>query len=155
LAISATGSWAYNVALIVYVYQDTHSAAWVGASTMARFIPALLFSSYAGVIAERFERHRVLITSDLLCCVYSIGMASVAAAHGPATGVIISASLTSITGSVYIPATTALIPQIVTEDDLAAANGINGAIDNLAILVGPAVGGLMLAAVEPATVMWI
>ena len=45
LAISASGSWAYNVGLIVYAYEETHSAAWVAAATVGRFIPTLLTQS--------------------------------------------------------------------------------------------------------------
>src|SRR4028118_119819 len=62
---SATGSWAYNVALVVYVFDETGSAAWVGASTIVRFVPALLFSPYGGVIAERYERVRLMTVIDL------------------------------------------------------------------------------------------
>src|SRR5687767_7976942 len=62
--ISGIGSWAYNVALIVFVFEQTQSAAWVGAVTIGRFIPTLLISPYAGVVAERFERRKVILFSD-------------------------------------------------------------------------------------------
>ena len=66
LTQSAMGDWAYNVALVVYVYEHTHSAAWVSAATLGRMIPKFLVSSYGGVLAERFERIHVMITADLL-----------------------------------------------------------------------------------------
>ena len=88
LVISATGSWAYNVALLAYVYDRTHSLGWVGAAGLGRFLPALLFSAYGGVVAERFERVRLMITSDLLCVVSQAGMAAVAATQGPVVVVI-------------------------------------------------------------------
>jgi len=153
LSISAIGGWAYNVALYVYVFNETHSSSWLAGASLGRFVPALLFSTYAGVIAERFERRRVLFVVDALSAAYMGAMAAVAAAHGPPLLVIVIASFASVTGSPYLPATTALIPQIVEEDDLAAANGINGAIDNLSILIGPAIGGALLVWFSPSGVM--
>ena len=64
-AVSVACSWAYNVALTVWIFEETGSAAWVGAATIGRFLPALLFSAYAGVIAERFERVRLMVILDL------------------------------------------------------------------------------------------
>ena len=64
-SVSAAGSWAYNVALAVYVYDQTHSAAWVGAVTLGRFLPSVVLGTYGGVLAERFERTRLMVTLDL------------------------------------------------------------------------------------------
>src|SRR5439155_38068 len=83
LLISATGNWAYNVALLAYVFDHTHSLGWVGAAGLGRLLPSLLFSAYAGVVAERFERVRVMVSSDLLCVVFQTVLAIVACAAGP------------------------------------------------------------------------
>ena len=53
LLVSATGSWAYNVALLAFLFERTHSLGWVGAAGLARFVPQLLLSTYGGVVAER------------------------------------------------------------------------------------------------------
>ena len=82
LLISQTGSWAYPVALVTFVFARTHSFTDVGAATLARFIPALILSAYGGVIAERFERVRLLITSDVAACATQAGLVAVAAAGG-------------------------------------------------------------------------
>ena len=58
LLISATGSWAYNVALFAFVFARTHSLGWVGAAGLVKLIPPLLLSVYGGVLAERTERIR-------------------------------------------------------------------------------------------------
>jgi hypothetical protein len=79
LTISATGSWAYNVALLAFVFESTNSLAWVGAAGVARFVPALLLSPYAGVVAERTERVRLMVQSDVLCAAWQAGLAIVAA----------------------------------------------------------------------------
>ena len=56
-----------------------------------------------------------------------------------------SAALTSVTAGVYPPAVTAMIPQVAGEEDLAAANALNGTVDNLAVIAGPAIGAGLLA----------
>jgi MFS family permease len=149
LAVSASGSWAYNVALIVYAYQETHSAAWVAAATVGRFVPTLLTQSYAGVVAERFERVRVMVTADLLCTAFMTVVAVLASMHAPVLLVLVFAALTSVTAGVYPPAVTAMIPQVAGEEDLAAANALNGTVDNLAVIAGPAIGAAMLALGPP------
>src|SRR5215211_5129387 len=96
LVISATGSWAYNVALLAYVYDRTHSLGWVGAARLGRFVPVLLASSYGGVVAERVERVRLMVGSDALCLALQAVIAVVAVASGPAAVIIALAGLTAV-----------------------------------------------------------
>jgi MFS family permease len=155
LIISATGSWAYNVALLAFVYTRTHSLGWVGAAGLGRFVPALLFSTYGGVLAERTERIRLMISSDLGCAVWQVLLAIDAAANGPAAIAVALAALTAITNVVYNPAVAATIPSIVDEDHLIAANAMNGTIDNLVVISGPAIGAVLLLATSPTAVFGV
>jgi MFS family permease len=150
LAVSLTGTWAYNVALLAFVFQRTGSLGWVGAAGLVRFIPALVLSPYGGVIAERAERIRLMIGSDLCCAAWQAGAAAVAAAGGPVVLVLVFAALTSATSVVYSPAVAATIPSVVGEDDLVAANALNDTIDNLVVVAGPAIGAVLLLAGSPA-----
>lgn len=144
--ISATGSWAYNVALVVFLYDETHSATWVSIGSLARFVPSLVFSAYGGVIAERFERIRLMIVLNLIALVLQGGLALAVWRHGPVGIAIALAGATAIVMSAYNPAVPAVIPQVTAEDDLAAANAMSGVVDNLVVVLGPAVGaGLVLA----------
>jgi CRP-like cAMP-binding protein/predicted MFS family arabinose efflux permease len=145
LVISASGSWAYNVALLAYVFDRTHSLGWVGAAGLGRFVPALVFSTYGGVVAERFERVRVMIGSDLLCLVFQAALCVAAALTAPAWVAILFAALTAVANVVYSPAVAAMLPELAGEDDLVAANALNGTIDNLVVIAGPAVGAVLLA----------
>jgi CRP-like cAMP-binding protein/predicted MFS family arabinose efflux permease len=155
LAQSAMGDWAYNVALVVYIYDHTHSAAWLSAATLARMVPCLFASPYAGVIAERFERIRVMITSDSIRFgLMSLLAISMAADAAPGLIILISA-VSAITATVYEPATAAMTPQLLGEDDLAAGNAVIEVIHNLAIIAGPMVGALVLLAGDPAVVVGI
>lgn len=149
------GDWAYNVALIVYVYEHTHSAAWVSAATLGRMIPKFIVSPYGGVIAERFERIHVMITADLARLVLMSGLTVVAATHGPAWAAIAVAAGCAVASCAYDPATAAMTPQLLGEEDLAAGNALTELINNIAIIAGPAVGAIVLALGEPAIVFGI
>jgi MFS family permease len=144
LVISASGSWAYNVALLAFVYERTNSLTWVGAAGIVRFVPALVLSPYAGVLAERMERIRLMAGSDWLCAAWQLGLAIVAAADGPVALGLLFAALTSATNVVYEPAVEATIPSLVEEDDLVAANALNGTIYSLVVVAGPAMGAALL-----------
>ena len=144
LLISTTGSWAYNVALLAFVFDRTHSLGWVGAAGFVRFVPQLVLSAYGGVIAERTERIRLMMGSDLLSALWQGLLAVVAATNGAPALALALAGLTAVSGVVYQPATAATIPSIVDEDDLAAANALNSTIEQLVVIAGPAVGALLL-----------
>ena len=152
LTVSQTGTWAYNVALLAFVFDRTHSLAVVGAAGVVRFVPALVLSPYGGVIAERTERIRLMIGADLGCAVWQGAATVLAAAGGPVVLVLIVAALTSATSVVYAPAVAATIPSVVDEDDLVAANALNDTINNLVVIAGPAIGALLLLAGSPALV---
>jgi len=148
--ISASGSWAYSVALAVLLFERTHSTAWVAAGALGRFVPALLFSAYGGVIAERFERIRLMVRLNVISLVLQVGLAAVAWREGPVVLAIVLAALTSIVQTAYNPSVAAVIPQVTREDDLAAANALSGTIDNIVIVLGPAIGAGLLVAGGPA-----
>ncbi len=148
--VSSSGSWAYNVALMVFLYDRTHSASWVAAGALVRFIPSLICSGYAGVIAERFERVRLLVWLNVIALVLQLGLALAAWRAAPAVVALVLAGLTSVVVSPYSPAVAALIPETVAADQLAAANALNATIDNLVVVAGPAIGGALLLAGGPA-----
>jgi CRP-like cAMP-binding protein len=144
LLISATGDWAYNVGLLAFVFERTHSLGWVSAAGLSRFIPQLLLSAYGGVIADRSERIRLMVGSDLVCMLWQVGLVIVAATTAPPALALVLAALTAISSVVYLPASTATIPTIVDEEDLVAANALNSTIEQLVVIAGPALGALLL-----------
>jgi predicted MFS family arabinose efflux permease len=148
--VSFVGSWAYNVALLAYVYDRTHTLGWVAAAGLARFIPALVLSAYGGVVAERFERVRVMLASDLACMLWQALLAVVAATGGPVVLAIALAGLTSICTVAYQPAVQAMLPQVAGEKDLAAANALFATIENVTVIAGPAFGAAIVAVASPA-----
>lgn len=146
LATSNAGSWAYNVGLAVYVYQETHSAAWVGAATVGRFVPSMLFGAYGGVLAERFERIKLMVAINVVCAALMVGLAVAADRHVAAWVVIVVAGVNGVANMTFTPADYAMTPQVVPEDQLAAANTLRNTVENLAVIAGPAIGGALLLA---------
>src|SRR5580658_1205923 len=155
LAISMSGSWAYNVALVVFVFDATHSPAWVAAASMTRFLSALVTSPFGGLLADRTERVRLMVVLDVAALVLQVALAVVAALHGAVVVAIVLSALTSVAGSSYDPAARAATPSIVGEDYLAAANSAQSAVENLSVIVGPAIAGLLLVFSPPALVFGV
>ncbi len=155
LTISMSGSWAYNVALVVFVFNATHSPAWVAAASMTRFLTALVTSPIGGLVADRMERVRLMVTLDTLALCFQTALAVVAALNGPVLLAIAVAALTSVSTSSYDPAARATTPAVVGEEHLAAANSAQSAVENLSIIVGPAIAGVLLLFSPPAVVFAI
>jgi MFS family permease len=155
LTESAMGDWAYGVAFVVYVYSQTHSAGWVSASMLVRVLPRFAMAPYAGVLAEKFERIRVLVTADLIRCVQLALLAVTMAVHAPIVLILAIAFTVQCVSTVYEPATMAMLPQLLGEDDLAAGNAMTETINNVAIIVGPAIGAVVLAVGNASIVMAI
>ncbi|MGH7640647.1 MAG: MFS transporter [Candidatus Dormibacteria bacterium] len=153
--ISATGSWAYNVALAVYVYQRTHSALVVSAVFLVRFVPSMFLSPYGGIIAERLERVRLLIGSDIVLFALQALLCLSVVLRLPVAASLVLAGCAAAAAQPYQPAVSALIPQLAGEDDLIAANAVNSTIDNLVIITGPAIGAVLLLVGSPALVFAI
>jgi MFS family permease len=146
---STIGSWAYNVALVVWLLEETGSPGWVAVSTVARFVPALLLSAYGGVVADRFEQVRVMVTLDAISFVL-MGALAVEIAFGMHPLVVVAtAALNSALGTAYQPAATAMTPLLVPEKELGSANALRNAIDNVCIIAGPGIAGLVLLFAEP------
>lgn len=147
--VAQAGSWAYTVALADYVYSATHSAAWIGAASAARFAPALLLSAYADVITGRFERTRVIAAANLVCAALMIGLVAIVTSDAPVALAVLVAAMTATAASVLGPAVSALVPELVGESDLAAANALTTTVENAAVIVGPAVGAVLLVLGDP------
>lgn len=147
--VDQVGSWSYIVVISVYIFDRTHSTQWLAAAAACRWVPGLLLASYGGVVADRYERTTILIVSSLTSAVIMTGMAVVVAADAPVGLVLAILALSASALAPYRPASGALIPDIVGEKDLAAANSIFSGLESLVVAVGPAIGGLLLLTGRP------
>jgi MFS family permease len=148
--IDQIGSWSYAVVLSVYIFDRTHSTQWLAVVGICRWGPNLVLASYAGVIADRYQRTTVMIASALLSAVLMTGMAVAVATNAPIAYLLVIVALSSIALSPYRPAAGALTPEIVGERDLTAANSIFAGLENLVVVLGPGIGGLLLLTGRPA-----
>jgi MFS family permease len=147
--VDQIGSWSYLIVISVYVFDRTHSTQWLAILGVCRWGPSLLLASYGGVLADRYQRVTVMVVSALASAALMAGMAAVVAAAAPVGFVLAISALSSIAGAPYQPAAGALTPEVVGEKDLAAANSIFSALENLVVVVGPGIGGLLLLTGRP------
>jgi MFS family permease len=148
--IDAIGGWAYSVVLIVYIFDRTGSTNWIVAATTASWVPRLLVSTYAGAVADRVERTLVMQLSALGAFVSMTVAAVLIANDAPVVLLLLLSVLTATCTSFNSPAARAVVPEVVPEKDLAAANALFGLVDSVVVVVGPAIGGLFLLADDPA-----
>ena len=148
--VDQVGGWAYNVVLIVWAFDRTHSPTWIALATASGWVPRLLCSAYAGVLADRYERTGVMLASSLLSFVMMTGVALVVAANGPPGLALGLGALSICSASAYRPAAGAVVPEVVSERELVTANALFGGLENLVIVLGPGIGGLVLVAGSPA-----
>jgi predicted MFS family arabinose efflux permease len=147
--VSGTGDWLYNIALVVFVLDATGSGAWVAAASLVRFLPYVLFGTFGGMIADRYDRKRVMILADLARAVVMTALTIVAATEGSPLAAIALAGLSTVFSTAHYPAVQASTPVVVGEDDLAAANTLVSTVDNVALALGPAIGGVLLLLGSP------
>jgi len=148
-AVSLTGSYLYSIALAVYLIDRTGSATWVAVAVVARLLPRALLSAPAGVLADRFNRRRLMVRLDMALTIVMLAIAAVAWADGPVWLAVGLAVIASALATPYAPAAVAATPHLVGEDDLAAANAAESIIAQAAWFVGPALGALVVAVVDP------
>jgi MFS family permease len=148
--VDALGSWAYAIVLAVYIFDRTHSTEWLAAVGASRWITGLLVGSIAGVLADRYERTRVMVVSALASAAVMVVMAITVGTNGPLWSLIALCVASAIVSAPYRPAAGALTPEIVGEKDLAAANGLFSTLESLTVVLGPAAGGLLLLTHRPA-----
>lgn len=143
--ISMTGDWVLGVGLTFLVYQITGSTLASGAMMLASFLPSILLGSVAGVMVDRWDRRTTMIVANLL---QVVGLLPLFAVHDSSTIwiVYLVAAYQGVVEQFFAPAEQALIPNLVPEEDLIGANGVNSQIRNAARLIGSGAGGITAAA---------
>jgi MFS family permease len=149
-AISSAGDWLYNVALLAFVYERTGSATWLALTTAARILPIVVLGPLGGVLADRHDRRRLIIASELLCAALMVALAGVAAFGLPTALAPLLAAAATLAGSAHPSAVAASVPRLVAPENLQRANALRAAIGQGAIVAGPALGAIVLAVSSPA-----
>jgi MFS family permease len=146
------GHWAYTIAVSVYAYEVGGEAA-VGLLLLLRFVPAALIAPFAGLLADRYRRERVLLAVNLSRLVLVGGAAACVLADVEPAIVYALAVLATIATTPYRSAQAAVTPSLArSPNELTAANAVTSTIESLAAFVGPAIAGILLGFTSTGTV---
>lgn len=147
-AISLVGTWMQRIAVGWLTWELTQSGFWLGLVSCADLLPAVFFGPFGGVLADRFNRRRIMMTTQTVALLQAIALFALTVA-----GVItveLLALLVLVNGIVIgfnQPARLALMPSLVPRQDLSTAIAINSIAFNLARFIGPAVAGLLIVSI--------
>jgi len=144
--LSNIGSWMQNVVLGAYGYSITHSATFVSMLSFAQLVPLMLLSIIGGALADRFDRKWLLILVSIEQTLFALGIAFLTRSPHPSELLLVLFVLAMGIGqSVYAPAYSSVMPELVDERDIAGAVSLNSVNMNLSRVVGPAIGSLIYA----------
>ena len=149
---SVIGDWAYAVAASVYAYTQGGATA-VGVLGVIRYVSVAVVTPFASVLADRYDRRRVMIVADAVRAVLVLAAAAIIEADGPAVAVYVLAVVVALVGTPFRPAQAALLTQLAERaDELTAANVASSTIESVGFFAGPALAGLLLAVTDTAAV---
>jgi predicted MFS family arabinose efflux permease len=142
--LSLLGDWAFYTIMPVFVLDRTGSVFLAGSVWAVIALPSVVIGPFAGVYADRWDRRRILLVGNGLQSIAALVLAT----GGTAVGIwlamvvlLLNASLAAI----LLPAENALLPALVSSDELVPANALNAMNDNLGRIAGPPVGALVYA----------
>ena len=146
--VSVSGTWMQNVAMYWFVLTLTHDPFAVGILSLCRFGPFTVFGLVAGVIADRFDnRKTVMVTQSVQMALSAVLAVDAVTGHATAWHVYGIAALTGTALVLDAPARQSLTFQMVGRDELPNAIALNSSLFNIARIAGPALGGVVIAAV--------
>jgi MFS family permease len=148
-SVSLIGTWMTRIAISWLLYRLTHSAFLLGLASFAGQAPLFFLSPFAGVWVDRWNRHRTLVVTQILSMIQSFLLAALALS-GIITvwEVIVLMIMQGLVNAFDMPARQAFVIQMVDNPaDLPNAIALNSSMVNAARLIGPAIAGVMIAAV--------
>ncbi len=145
-AVSLIGTWTRTAALGWIAFQFTHSEFLLGLVFVLHSFPIFLFAAYAGSLADRIPKIRIFTLTSWLSLLTSLTLA-VMLFHGPVNiaSLMVFASLWGSLIAFEMPARQALMVELVGKNDLVNAIALNSGMVNSARVIGPAIGGFLLA----------
>jgi len=143
--ISLTGDWVLIIGLIYRVYAVTGSTVASALTMASSTAPQVLLGAVAGVFADRWDRKRTMIVANLLLAAGLLPLLLVRGA-GQVWIVFVVMFAEGSIKQFFSPAEQALLPRLVPDEELLAANALNGQVSNASRLAGSAIGGVLVAA---------
>jgi MFS family permease len=146
--ISLSGTWMQTVAAIWLILSLTNSGVAVGLTTALQFLPMLLFGAWGGLLADRMPKRNLLILTQTLMAIPAIGLFAVTAAGVVAPWMVYLAVFAmGLVNAVDNPTRQSFVIEIVGPDRVVNAISLNSVIVQSARIVGPALAGILIAAV--------
>lgn len=144
--ISLFGSSIVQYAIIWYITLSTSSGKMLTISTVCGFLPQILISLFAGVWIDRYNRKKMAMLSDTMIACATLLLA-IAFFTGHRNIILLFAVLVirSIGTGIQTPAVNAIIPQLVSNDQLMKVNGINSTLSSIILFISPAISGAILS----------
>jgi len=143
--LSNCGTWFQNLAQTLLIYRLTGSTFLVGVVNFAQFAGMFVLSPWSGGAADRFDRRRLLVVTQLVSVAVTGTMALLSATgHATSAVVIVLALVLGLATAFAIPALMALIPLLVTQQELGPAVALNSVSFTLARGIGPLLGALVV-----------
>jgi len=144
--ISLIGTWMQSIGQAWLVLELTHSAWLLGVVGALQFLPVMLFSLFGGVLADRLPKRKVLLfTQSFAMLQAAVLWILVVSGHVQIWEVLVLASLLGLTNSFDMPTRQAFVVEMVGREDLPNAIALNSSVFNMARVVGPGLGGLIIA----------
>jgi MFS family permease len=152
-ALSLLGTWMQKTAVSWVIYSVTHSKFMLGLSVFATMFPSAAFSLVGGGVADRYNRYRVLLTTQMLSMVQAALLTLLVFGRPDAVWGILGLSVVlGIINGFDVPARQSLVHELVEDkQDLPNALALNSSMVNLSKLIGPAVAGLAIEALGATT----
>ncbi|WP_068838314.1 MFS transporter [Pontibacter akesuensis] len=147
--ISLIGTWMQQIALSWLVYRLTDSVFLLGAVTFSSQIPSFLLGPFAGVLADKFDRHKVLLVTQSLSMLQASTLAVLVLTNTIEIWHVLalSAVLGTINGFDIATRQAFVVELVERREDMSNAIALNSSLFNMARLIGPTVAGLLIAAV--------
>jgi MFS family permease len=146
--ISTVGTWMQSVAMPWLALELTHSGLLVGLVLAAQFTPVLLGGPFGGLVADRYRKRNVLLATQSLFTIPSFVLFAVSSTgHAQYWMVIVAAFATGTINMFDVPARQAFVIEMVGRQDLMNAIALNSSVFNASAVIGPAIAGLVIAAV--------
>jgi MFS family permease len=148
-SISLVGTWITRVATSWLVYRHTHSALLLGVVGFWGQIPSLVIAPFAGVFVDRWDRHKILVWTQVLSALQSLALAILALTNTITVAwIIILQVAQGIINAFDTPARQSFVVQMVDDPaDLPNAIALNSTMVNASRIIGPSIGGIIIAAV--------
>ena len=144
--VSNVGTWMQRVAQDWLILTLTASAGALGLTTGLQFLPMLLFSPIAGVVADRYPKRRVLTITQVVLGVSAATLGLLAVTGTAQPWHVYVLAFVFGTGTAFdVPARQAFVNEMVGPERLVNAVALNSAAFNLARMIGPALAGLLIA----------